>query len=224
MNSLEAGCLMCLISGILPAVIPNARAYDRAYSEAGRVFQGLLCWIIDQEVFTHREIQSSSYGYQFQSLNISNYCAKNNYVFKSSFLFFLPSFLLSICLRATLLQWGVCQLWLGVSAGIEPCPAPAPALGSAAPGLGLARPAIHPGSIPPPVDCSFLASQICGFNSGQDNLFQWACSGTEQPGIETSFSGMLSLMLLCKHMTELILQLGMPWSPFAVFRERNERS
>lgn len=43
MNSLEAECLMCLISGILPAIIPNAHAYDRAYSEVGRVFQGLLC-------------------------------------------------------------------------------------------------------------------------------------------------------------------------------------
>lgn len=76
---------------------PECPAYDRAYSEAGRVFQDLLCWIIDQEAFTYWEIQSSSYGYQFQSLNIHNYCPKNNFVFKSSFLFFLlPSFCPSV--------------------------------------------------------------------------------------------------------------------------------
>lgn len=201
---------------------PECPAYDRAYSEAGRVFQDLLCWIIDQEVFTHWEIQSSSYGYQFQSLNICNYCPENNFVFKSSFLFsLLPSFCPSVLGQRRYNGVFVSCGWESAWHWAVPSPSASSWLGSTPGWVGTA---IHPGSVPRPMDCSFLTGQIYGFNSGRGKLFQWACSGTEQPGIETSFSGMLSLMLLCKHETELILRLGMPWSASAVFRERNKGS
>lgn len=55
------------------------------------VLQSLQCGIMDQDVFTHCEIQSASYDCQFRSLNSYNYYQKEELCLHELLPFFLPS-------------------------------------------------------------------------------------------------------------------------------------